>query len=47
MKLEGIARDIGYFGLASSVLIFIIMVLRCLITGGKEQWIKGAGIYLL
>ena len=45
MKLEGIARDIGYFGLASSVIIFIVMVLRCLISGGKEEWSKGGGHY--
>ena len=36
LKLEGIARDIGYFGLASAVVIFIVMVLRTLISGGKE-----------
>lgn len=47
MKLEGIARDIGYFGLASSVLIFIVMLLRILISGGKESWSKGSGYYAL
>jgi magnesium-transporting ATPase (P-type) len=47
LKLEGIARDIGYFGLASAIVIFVVMVLRALITGGKESWIKGAGFYLI
>ena len=45
LKLEGIARDIGFFGLASAIIIFIVMVLRCLISGGKEDWIKGGGHY--
>jgi magnesium-transporting ATPase (P-type) len=47
LKLEGIARDIGYFGVASSIIIFVVMVLRALITGGKEDWAKGSKIYLL
>lgn len=46
LKLEGIARDIGYFGLASAIIIFIVMVIRTLISGGKEDWSKGAGKYL-
>lgn len=46
LKLEGIARDIGYFGLGSSVIIFIVMILRTLISGGKEKWVQGAGFYL-
>lgn len=34
MKLEKIARDIGFFGLAASVIIFIILIIRLLVEGG-------------
>jgi magnesium-transporting ATPase (P-type) len=46
LKLEGIARDIGKFGLASSIIIFVVMILRALITGGQEDWSKGSSVYL-
>jgi len=46
LKLEKIARDIGYFGLTAAVIIFFVIVIRCLVEGGKEKWIKGAGFYL-
>jgi len=46
MKLEKIARDIGFFGLAASVIIFIILLIRMLVEGGQEDWKKGSSFYL-
>jgi cell division protein FtsW (lipid II flippase) len=34
MKLEKIARDIGFFGLAAAIIIFIILIIRLLVEGG-------------
>lgn len=34
MKLEKIARDIGFFGLGAAIVIFIVLLIRLLIEGG-------------
>ena len=34
MKLEKIARDIGFFGLGAAVIIFVVLLIRLLIEGG-------------
>lgn len=46
MKLEKIARDIGFFGLGAALIIFIVLLIRLLVEGGKEDWIKGSSFYL-
>lgn len=38
MKLEKIARDIGWFGLFSAVVIFLILLIRLLVEGGQDDW---------
>ena len=44
LKLERVARDIGYFGLIAAGLILIILFIRFIIDGSKEDW-KGDGKY--
>ena len=46
MKLEKIARDIGLFGLVAAVIIFLVLIIRLLIEGGKEDWDQGSGHYV-
>lgn len=38
LKLEKVARDIGYFGLVAGVLILVILIIRFIIDGSKEKW---------
>ena len=38
LKLEKIARDIGYFGLISAVIIFIVLIIRLIIDGVRDDW---------
>lgn len=46
MKLEKIARDIGLFGLAAAIIIFIVLIIRLLVEGAKEDWVLGKGHYV-
>ena len=39
MKLEKIARDIGLFGLAAAIIIFVVLIIRLLVEGAKEDWV--------
>lgn len=34
MKLEKIARDIGFFGLGAAIIIFLVLLIRLLVEGG-------------
>jgi len=45
MKLEKIARDIGYFGLISAILIFLVLGIRLVIEESQDGWEKSAGDY--
>ncbi|MCP5019832.1 MAG: HAD-IC family P-type ATPase [Ketobacter sp.] len=38
MKLEKIARDIGWFGLISAVIIFVVLLLRLIIESSIDGW---------
>jgi len=38
LKLEKVARDIGYFGLVAAVLIFVILMIRFFVNGARENW---------
>lgn len=40
LKLEKVARDIGYFGLIAAVLIFVILMIRFFVDGAREHWRK-------
>lgn len=44
-KLTRIAKQIGYFGLISAIIIFLALVIRSLVVGGQEKWVKGGGHY--
>lgn len=46
MKLEKIARDIGFFGLGAAIIIFIVLLIRMLVEGGQESWVRGSSYYL-
>lgn len=46
MKLEKIARDIGFFGLGAAIIIFIVLLIRLLIEGGQNDWVGGSSFYL-
>lgn len=46
MKLEKIARDIGWFGLTSAVVIFLVLMIRLLADGGKNDWKPDSGYYV-
>ncbi len=45
MKLEKIARDIGYFGIISAVIIFLVLSIRLIIEESDSGWKEGAGDY--
>lgn len=34
LKLEKIARDIGFFGLGAAIVIFLVLLIRLLVEGG-------------
>lgn len=38
LKLEKIARDIGYFGLISALLIFIVLIVIMIVKGVQDEW---------
>ena len=38
MKLEKIARDIGYFGLISAVAIFLVLTIRLIVEESQDGW---------
>lgn len=38
LKLEKIARDIGYFGLISALLIFIVLIIVLIVQGVQDDW---------
>ena len=44
--MEKIARDIGIFGLISAILIFVVLVLRLVIEGAKDDWEDGTKEYI-
>lgn len=46
MKLEKIARDIGFFGLGAAIIIFVVLLVRLLIEGGQNDWVGGSSFYL-
>lgn len=46
LKLEKIARDIGFFGLGAAVIIFIVLLIRLLVEGSQEDWVQGSSFYL-
>lgn len=46
MKLEKIARDIGFFGLGAAIIIFVVLIIRLLVEGGQNDWNKGSSYYL-
>ncbi len=46
MKLEKIARDIGYFGLISAVCIFLVLSIRLIIEESDDGWKEDLSEYL-
>ena len=44
--MEKIARDIGWFGLISAVIIFLVLILRLVIEGAIDDWPKDGGDYV-
>ncbi len=47
LKLEKIARDIGIFGLVSAILIFLVLVIRLIIDGIRDDWDEDIGDYIV
>ena len=45
MKLEKIARDIGYFGIISAIIIFLVLSIRLIIEESNDGWEQSAGDY--
>lgn len=46
-KLTRIAKQIGYFGLVSAIVIFLALFIRTMVIGGQDKWIKGGTYYAM